>query len=114
MIAWLPGMTFIEEDAPSATTSKERGRPGYVKEECVGRDGVLLFDVIPGPPQAEPGIQWLGCGRLALCVVHVDGARIGGAPVWIPARPFGPSGMTSKSKGCPVRDDEKYGVRRPG
>ena len=27
-------------------------------------EGVLLFDVIPGPPQAEPGIQWLGCDGL--------------------------------------------------
>ena len=88
MIAWLPGMTFIEEDAPSATTSKERGRPGYVKEECVGRDGVLLFDVIPGPPQAEPGIQQLGCNGLPRALFvraaqafawHPSGSRLGAA-----------------------------------
>jgi hypothetical protein len=47
-------------------TSKE-GRTvrddGKSKERTV-REDVLLFDVIPGPPQAEPGIQRLGSNGL--------------------------------------------------
>ena len=31
-----------------------------------------------------------------------------GAPVWIPARPCGPSGMTSE-EGCAIRDDVSVG-----
>ena len=64
------------------------------------RDDVLPFAVIPGPPQAEPGIQWLGCDGLPRALSAWVGVRIGGA---IPARPFGPSGMTSTKKGARCR-----------
>ena len=65
---------------------------------------VFYRGVIYGRTQRKPGIQWHLCGT---CV----------ALVWIPARPFGPSGMTSKEGSAPsgmttsallaVRDDVK-------
>ena len=55
-----------------------------------------FFDVIPGPPQAEPGIQRLGCnGLLRALSTWAAQALVG----W----PCGPSGMTSRER-----------VRRPG
>ena len=44
--------------------------------------------------------------RFATRVVRMGGAGIGVAPVWIPARPCGPSGMTSNQARL-VRDDIK-------
>ena len=64
-------------------------------------------DVIPGPLQAEPGIQRLGAVTACLaCCPHGRRAHCG-APVWIPARRCAPSGMTSRKKGRAVRDDGK-------
>ena len=82
------------------------------------REDVLLFDVIPGPPQAEPGIQRLGSNGLLRALFVRAAQALAVAPVWIPARRCAPSGMTSKRKGAPfgmmsakkgraIRDDIK-------
>ena len=85
-------------------TSKE-GRTvrddGKSKERTV-REDVLLFDVIPGPPQAEPGIQRLGSNGLLRALSrgrrpHLRGTRLD-------------SGSVLRT----VRDDDKRGTGRPG
>ena len=83
-LVWIPAWRC----APSGMTSRKKGRAvrddGESKESAVRDDvkqisvpsgGYRVFAVIP----AEAGIQW----------------HLRGAPVWIPARPCGPSGMTS-------------------
>jgi hypothetical protein len=61
----------------------------------VGGGEVNFLLVIPGPPKAEPGIQFL----LLMVVVKIKSEN------WIPAF----AGMTSKSQGAGVRLDQPFG-----
>ena len=65
------------------------------------REDVLPFGVIPGPPQAEPGIQWLGCDGLCRAL-----------SAWV-AQALGSARLDPGSALRAVRDDIER-VRRPG
>ena len=73
-----------KEEGRAVQHDVKRGRAGGMtsREGRAVRDGVLLFGVIPGPPQAEPGIQRLGAVTACLARSprgwrrHLRGARL--------------------------------------
>ena len=67
-----------------------------------------FFDVIPGPPQAEPGIQRLGGNGFPRALFARAVQTLAGLPS------VSRLGAARRPEGCAVRDDIKSNAGRPG